>query len=71
MDKKLVLKIILGISIGGIVFSGYLTIIEMASDPVICTTCNQGIKILGLPVCVYGLMMYAAIFALSLIGLLE
>ncbi|MCX6741957.1 MAG: hypothetical protein NTX24_02155 [Candidatus Pacearchaeota archaeon] len=58
--------IILIISIAGLLFSGYLSVSELFSN-----SCPLGgcIFVLGLPSCVYGLVMYLAIFILALIGI--
>jgi uncharacterized membrane protein len=69
LDKKKALRIILGISIIGTLFSGYLSYNELAAQT--CSafggTCGQQIS--GLPVCVYGLIMYIAVMIVSIIGL--
>jgi uncharacterized membrane protein len=68
MNKQLSLKIIFGISIAGMLFSGYLSYIELVRN-----TCALGggcTSVIGLPSCVYGFVMYAALFGVSLAGLL-
>jgi hypothetical protein len=59
------------ISIGGILFSGYLSYRELfwKSCPLKEKSC--GLKIAKLPVCIYGLIMYIAIFVISLLGILK
>ncbi len=66
MKQKIALKIILLISIAGIMFSGYLSYYELAKK-----TCPVGgcSSLLGIPTCVYGLTMYAIIFVATIIGL--
>lgn len=66
MDKTTALKTILGISIAGILFSGYLSFSE-----IIMRTCPIGGcgKLLGIPVCFYGFVMYCGVFAVSIMGL--
>ena len=66
MNKQLSLKIILGISIAGLLFSGYLSYTELFQK-----TCPLGgcSFVLGLPACVYGFVMYLALFVISLIGI--
>ncbi len=64
MFTETALKIILIISVAGILFSGYLTYKELK-----CKTSCQ--KIFKLPVCVYGLVMYLIVFLISVLGLLK
>jgi len=66
MSKDLALKIILGISIAGILFSGYLSYGELLGQ-----TCPTGgcSTLGGVPVCVYGFVMYALVFVISLLGI--
>jgi len=66
MKKDLALKIVLGISTAGVLFSGYLSYDELFKQ-----TCTLGCPepMLGLPVCVYGLIMYLGVFVVSLIGI--
>jgi len=65
-NKDLALKIVFGISIAGVLFSGYLSYTELFAK-----TCPFGgcSNLLGLPVCVYGLVMYLAVFVVSLLGI--
>ncbi len=66
MKKSAALKSILCISIAGALFSGYLSFFELFQK-----TCPVGgcTNVLGLPACVYGLVMYLAVFTLALMGL--
>jgi uncharacterized membrane protein len=66
MQQNIALKIILLVSIVGILFSGYLSFNELAKK-----TCPAGgcSSLLGISVCVYGLTMYIIIFVVSLLGL--
>ena len=66
MKKELALKIIMWISIVGIVFSGYLSYTELFKGICVLGECSF---VLGLPACVYGLLMYLAIFIISLLSL--
>lgn len=66
MNQKDFLKIILIFAIAGVLFSGYLSYLELCSNGVSCQTIS---RILGVPVCVFGLVMYTIILLLSLIGL--
>jgi hypothetical protein len=76
MKSKTSLTIISIISLIGVLFSGYLTFTEVGG--MICPAtltggtgmgCRLlGSQILGLPTCMYGLIMYLAIFVISLLG---
>jgi hypothetical protein len=66
MDKDASLKVILGISIAGLLFSGYLSYGELIADSCPIGGCSS---LLGVPVCVYGFVMYLAIFIVSLLGI--
>ena len=67
MTEKKALKIILGISIVGILFSGTLSYKEVVLEG--CTVgCGQSGLILGLPACVYGLVMYSVVVVITLLG---
>ena len=66
MKPKTALKAILGISIAGILFSGYLSYTELFRGTCPLGGCSY---MLGLPVCVYGLVMYIAVFIVALLGL--
>ncbi len=71
MKKDIALKIIIGISIAGIAFSGYLSYTELFAG--FCGAAQLGLgtcnKVLQIPACVYGFFMYLAVFIVSLIGL--
>jgi len=66
LNKTNALKAILGISIAGLLFSGYLSYSELFSK-----TCPFGgcSNLLGIPVCIYGFMMYLIVFIISIFGL--
>jgi uncharacterized membrane protein len=66
MRKHLSLLVIFIISIAGLLFSGYLSYQELIQK-----TCPLGgcSNLFGFPVCVYGFIMYLAIFLVSLFGL--
>jgi len=66
MKKQNALTVILIISIAGILFSGYLSFAELFAGSCPLGGCSN---LLGLPVCVYGLIMYIIVFIFSLIGL--
>jgi len=68
MNKQIVLKSILGVSLAGMLFSGYLSYFEIFQQVCgfggVCST-----KILTIPSCVYGFVVYLVVFVLSIIGL--
>jgi uncharacterized membrane protein len=71
MKSAQALKYILGLSVAGLLFSGYLSYNELfasgCEDALIkCGT--KSFDILGLPACVYGFFMYLVIFILSYLG---
>lgn len=71
MKKQIALKIILGISIAGLLFSGYLSYAELFAG--FCGASQLGMgsctNVLEIPACVYGFFMYLAVFVISLLGL--
>ena len=75
MTAKTALKVVLIISIAGLLFSGYLSYMEIfrggCADAVIkCSVGDKPVVDLGtLPACVYGLVMYLVIFTVTLLGL--
>jgi len=66
MRINLILKSIFGLSFAGMSFSGYLSYGELIKK-----TCSAGgcSEMLGIPVCIYGFIMYTAVFVLSLLAL--
>ena len=66
MKKSTALKTILGISIAGILFSGYLSFFEIFRKTCPIGGCSN---LLGLPVCVYGLVMYICVFMFAVMGI--
>jgi uncharacterized membrane protein len=72
MKKQTALKTIFIISIAGILFSGFLSYLELFAGKTACgaATCGATATInLGLPACVYGFIMYAIVFIIALLGL--
>ena len=65
MKPKKALKAISIISLIGILFAGYLTFSELALDSCPIGGCSE---LLGLPVCIYGLVMYIIVFTISIMG---
>jgi len=73
MKPTLALKIILGISIAGLIFSGYLSYTELFAG--YCGASKLGMgsctNVLQIPACVYGFVMYLVVFILALLGIRE
>lgn len=67
MNTKTALKTILGISIFGAMFSGYLSYTELTRQLCFLGTCNS--QVFSIPSCVYGFSMYLIIVIISLLGL--
>jgi len=71
MKKETALKIILVISIAGMLFSGYLSYTELFSG--YCGSVELGMgscsSVFQIPACVYGFVMYLIVFIVSLMGL--
>ena len=66
MKKETSLKAIMGISIAGMLFSGYLSYGELLRSVCPIGGCSE---MLGIPVCVYGFVMYLAVLIISLLGI--
>jgi len=68
ITKQLALKVILGVSIAGMLFSGVLSYFEIFQQVCglggVCST-----KILTIPSCVYGFFVYLIVFIASIVGL--
>lgn len=71
MKRLTALKIILCISIAGMLFSGYLSYGELFAGA--CYSENLGMgtctNVLEVPACVYGFVMYLAVLIISILGL--
>jgi uncharacterized membrane protein len=65
--QQQILQLIAIISVAGILFSGYLSYKELCGPT--CKTGCSTTKILNIPPCVYGLVMYTIVFILALIGI--
>ena len=61
LKKRLYTKLVFGVSVLGILFSGYFTIKEL----IVCQSSNCNYTLI-LPTCAYGLVMYIAIAIISL-----
>lgn len=68
MKKQVSLAIILVISIAGMLFSGYLSYGELFQKSCPLGACTSP-PLLGIPVCVYGFVMYLIVFIISILGL--
>ncbi len=66
MRKETALKVVMCISIAGMLFSGFLTYNEMFRGSCAIGGCSY---VLGFPACVYGFVMYAIVFIICLLGL--
>ena len=67
MNSSLALKIILGLSVAGMLFSGYLSYTELFLNK-----CLMGCTAVGkVPACVYGFIMYLVVFVIALLGVLD
>jgi uncharacterized membrane protein len=67
MKKQTALKTLLGISIAGVLFSGYLSYTELFQQVCALGTCST--TVLSVPSCVYGFVMYLIGLIISIIGL--
>jgi len=70
MKKQTALKTLFGISLAGVLFSGYLSYTEIFQQVCglgVLETC--GTKVFPLPSCVYGLVMYLAGLIIAVLGL--
>ncbi len=68
IKKNTALKMILGISIAGLIFSGYLSYSELLKQTCLFGGCTN---LLGLPVCIYGFFIYLAILIFSILGIIS
>ncbi|MBS3073647.1 hypothetical protein J4465_02535 [Candidatus Pacearchaeota archaeon] len=66
MKQKTSLWIIFWIALAGILFSGYLSFVELTTK-----TCPLGgcTNVLGFPACVYGLVMYCIVLIMAILGI--
>lgn len=68
VTKQSALKVILGVSIAGMLFSGVLSYFELSQQVcVLGGACST--KILTIPSCVYGFVVYLITGIVSIIGL--
>lgn len=64
MNKKTLTAILIVVAVAGLLFSGYLSYIELSGQGASCTITKQ---IFGLPTCVFGFIMYAIILLLAIL----
>lgn len=70
--KNLSLKIILGIALVGMIFSGYLSWGEFSgAGGLVCPTNSFPQSFFGFPSCVYGFSMYVFIGIIALFGIVK
>jgi len=62
------LKIILGVSFAGLLFSGYLSAKEIFGGCSACSAASAS-NIFGIPVCIFGFVMYLIIVIIATAGL--
>jgi hypothetical protein len=67
MEKQAALKVILAVSVAGMLFSGYLSFSEVVLG--VCALGGGCALLLGVPTCVYGFAMYTLIFSAALLGI--
>lgn len=67
MKKDLALKTIAGISVAGMLFSGYLSYSELTTGT--CALGGSCPSVGSVPACVYGLVMYAVVLVFAILGL--
>ena len=67
MKKQTALKTLLGISVAGVLFSGYLSYSEIFQQVCALGTCST--TVFKVPSCVYGFVMYLIGLIISILGL--
>jgi len=67
MKKQTALKALLGVSIAGALFSGYLSYTEIFQQVCALGTCSTAI--FSIPSCVYGFVMYIIGLVISILGI--
>lgn len=71
LTKQTALKTILGISIAGMLFSGYLSYTELFAG--FCGASQLGMgactNVFQIPACVYGFVMYLIVFIIAIMGI--
>ena len=69
MKKELALRVIFWISLAGVLFSGYLSYLEIFHGMCAIGTCRISLEIANIPACVYGFFMYLAVMIVSCMGI--
>ena len=71
MKKQTSLLTIFWISIAGMLFSGYLSYGELFAKTCYASSLGMGqcTNVVGVPACVFGFVMYLAVFIISSLGL--
>lgn len=72
MTKQSALRLILIVSVVGVLFSGYLSYRELFTGSCNLGFVSCGVKtgpIMGMPACVYGLAMYTILLITAICGL--
>jgi len=64
--KKIALKTIMWLSVAGMLFSGFLSYTELTNRVCLMGSCPA---IATIPACVYGFVMYAVVFVISILGI--
>jgi uncharacterized membrane protein len=71
MNTRRALKVVLGIAVFGLTFSGVLTYQELfGHSAAMCPSPGAPGTVFGYPACVYGFFMYLAVAGISVWGLL-
>jgi uncharacterized membrane protein len=66
MKKQTALKVVMWLSVLGMLFSGYLSYTELVQKFCALGTCTN---VAGVPACVYGFVMYLIVFIVSILGI--
>lgn len=67
MNKQKSLKIILALSVFGVLFSGYLSYTEIFQATCALGSCSS--TVFQIPACVYGFVMYLIVAIVAALGL--
>jgi len=67
MKKQTALKTLLGVSVAGALFSGYLSYTEIFQQVCALGTCST--TVFTIPSCVYGFVMYVVGLVISILGI--
>jgi len=66
MDSKAYLRITLGLTLAGVIFSGYLSVVRLVTGS--CAFNESCPFFLGYPACWYGFAMFSSMFAVGLVS---